>query len=141
MDGGQLHRLGRRLIELSRTATTGPGDPAMNPAEVAVLEAVLTRPDSTVSDISARTGFAQSHVSVSIARLSDRGVVTTNGDPADRRRSRIRPTDGAVRAITNRAARPIDATLAEALADPQNTERVIALLDELSGLLLPATNS
>src|SRR5205807_233426 len=55
VDGGQLHRLGRRLIELSRAVTTQGSDPALTPGELAVLEDVLRHPDSSVSEIQART--------------------------------------------------------------------------------------
>jgi len=136
VDGGQLHRLGRRLIELSRAATAESGDPAMTPGEVAVLEDALTHADSSVSDISARTGFVQSHISTSVGRLKRRGLVDTASDPGDGRRTHVTVTDVAERAITARAGRNVDDALATAITDRAQARRVSALLDELAHLLL-----
>ncbi len=136
MDAGELHRLGRRLIEISRGATGEPGDLVLTPGESAVLEDVITHPDGSVSEISARTGFVQSHVSASVARLRERGLVTTAADPADGRRTRVRATDATVRAIVRRAGRGIDGTVRDAVGDPGQARRVTALLEELAGLLL-----
>jgi DNA-binding MarR family transcriptional regulator len=137
VDGGQLHRLGRRLIELSRQATGEPGDLALTPGEAAVLEDVLTHPDSSVSEIAQHTGFVQSHVSASVARLAQRGLLTTGPDPTDGRRTRVRAAEQTRNAISRRAARRIDDTLASAVTDPATTQQVTALLDELAQLLLP----
>jgi len=136
VDGGQLHRLGRRLIELSRAATAESGDPAMTPGEVAVLEDALTHADSSVSDISARTGFVQSHISTSVGPLKRRGLVDTASDPGDGRRTHVTVTDVAERAITARAGRNVEDALATAITDRAKARRVSALLDELAHLLL-----
>ena len=90
MDGVRLHRLGKRLIDLSREVTTSAGDASLTPAEIAVIEDALKNPGSPVSEIRARTGFAQSHVSESVARLKERGLIETFADPRDRRRTRVR---------------------------------------------------
>jgi DNA-binding MarR family transcriptional regulator len=136
MDGVRLHRLGKRLIDLSREVTTLAGDAAMTPGEVAVTEDVFKHPDSAVSEVCARTGFAQSHVSASVARLRERGLIETATDPADRRRTTIRLTDVVRTAIIRRASRPAEDAIALAVADPARAERVAALLEELSDLLL-----
>ncbi|MGH3623056.1 MAG: MarR family winged helix-turn-helix transcriptional regulator [Sciscionella sp.] len=136
MDGGQLHRLGKRLIELSRQVTGEPGDLTLTPGEAAVLEDVITHPDSSVSEIGQRTGFVQSHVSTSVARLKKRGLITTASDLADGRRTRVRISGTAMNAITRRAVRRIDDTLGRSVADPIRAERVTVLLDELARLLL-----
>ena len=128
--------MGRRLIELSRAATAESGDPAMTPGEVAVLEDALTHADSSVSDISARTGFVQSHISTSVGRLKRRGLVDTASDPGDGRRTHVTVTDVAERAITARAGRNVDDALATAITDRAQARRVSALLDELAHLLL-----
>lgn len=137
VNGGQLHRLGRRLIELSRQVTGEPGDLVLTPGEAAVLEEAIIHPDGSVSEIAQRTGFVQSHVSASVARLAQRGMLVTGPDPSDGRRTRVRATDQTLNAIGRRAARRIDDTLASAVADPAATQRVTALLDELAQLLLP----
>jgi DNA-binding MarR family transcriptional regulator len=139
MDGGELHRLGRRLLELSAQVTGEPGDLRLTPGEVAVLEDVIRHPASSISETSERTGFAQSHVSVSVARLKSRGLAETETDPADARRTRVRATGSTVEAVTRRAARSIEDTLSRTLADPSQARRAADLLQELAGLLLPPT--
>ena len=138
MDGGQLHRLGRRLVEISREATGSPNDPRMTAGEQAVLEDVLVHRGATISALVGRTGFVQSHVSQSVTRLHARGLVDTSVDPADRRRTMVRPTPIAVEKVVDRGARSIDTALAAVLPDPAAAARAAALLDELATLLLPA---
>jgi DNA-binding MarR family transcriptional regulator len=136
VDGGQLHRLGKRLLELSRAVTTQAGDPSLTPGELAVLEDALAHPGSSVSEIQARTGFVQSHVSVSVARLKQRGLVQTAADPADGRRTRVRVSEAAKQAIISRASRRIDHAVSRAVGDPDQAQRVTVLLQELARLLL-----
>jgi DNA-binding MarR family transcriptional regulator len=136
VDGGQLHRLGKRLLALSRAVTTQAGDPSLTPGELAVLEDALIHPGSSVSQIQARTGFVQSHVSASVARLKQRGLVDTAPDPADGRRTRVRVSEGARRAIMTRASRRIDHAITNAVDDPDQAQRVRVLLEELAQLLL-----
>ncbi len=134
MDGVRLHRLGKRLIDLARQVTTDAGDTELTPGEIAVLEDVLKHPGSVVTEIQARTGFAQSHVSASVARLRERGLLMAALDPADRRRTRLTLADPAYQAIMRRAARPADATIAAAVGTDR-AERVMTLLTELADLL------
>jgi DNA-binding MarR family transcriptional regulator len=136
MDGVRMYRLGRKLIDLSREVTTSAGDASLTPAEIAVVEDVLRNPDSQVGEITARTGFAQSHVSESVARLKERGLIETPADPADRRRTRVRLSEPARKAVLARAGRPADEAIGHAVPDPVRAERVTALLDELASLLL-----
>jgi DNA-binding MarR family transcriptional regulator len=136
MDGVGMHRLGKRLIDLSREVTTSAGDASLTPAEIAVIEDALKHPGSPVSEIKVRTGFAQSHVSESVARLKERGLIETSADPADRRRTRVTLTEVARQAVLARAGRSADQVIARAAGDRARAERVEALLDELAGLLL-----
>jgi DNA-binding MarR family transcriptional regulator len=136
MDGGQLHRLGRRLIELSAQVTSEVGDLQLTPGEAAVLEDVVKHPVSSISDIRQRTGFAQSHVSASVSRLTARGLVEALADPSDGRRTRVRVTDDALQAIARRAARGIDETIRDAIPLLDRARRVADLLEELAALLL-----
>lgn len=131
VDAGQLHRLGRRLLALSRAASGQAGDLVLVPGQEAVLEDLLRHPDSTVSDIRDRTGFTQSHVSASVARLRDYGLIRGAGDPSDGRRTRLRATGTATQAISNRAGRSIDTAITAAVATPEQAGRVLDLLDEL----------
>jgi DNA-binding MarR family transcriptional regulator len=134
MDGVRLHRLGKRLIDMARDVTASAGEVALTPAEVAVLEDALKHPDSPVSEIKARTGFAQSHISTSVARLRERGLIEVTSDPADRRRTQVTLTPLAKGAILARAGRPADDVIARIV--PKDATRVAQLLDELAELLL-----
>jgi DNA-binding MarR family transcriptional regulator len=136
VDSGQLHRLGRRLIELSRAATTHTGDQPMTPVQVAIIDDVIKNPGTGVTEIGHRTGFVQSHVSASVARLRDQGVLETAPDPTDGRRTRVQVTQLAMRAIVCRARRPINNTITTAVGDAETAQRVTAILDELAVLLL-----
>ncbi|WP_214320212.1 helix-turn-helix domain-containing protein [Nonomuraea sediminis] len=136
MDAAQLHRLGRRLIELSAEVTGEVGDVALGAAEMVILEDAMKYPDSPIRDIQHRTGFAQSHVSAVIARLRSLGALETVADPGDGRRTLVRVAPGALRAMQGRGARDAVPALAAALHDEAAARRVTALLDELAGILL-----
>jgi hypothetical protein len=84
--------------------------------------------DSSVSDISSRTGFVQSHVSVSVARLVQRGLVETFTDPTDGCRTRVRFRAVAVRAVTARAGRDVHDVLAAVGIDVDRARRVGGIL-------------
>ncbi|MGI8330534.1 helix-turn-helix domain-containing protein [Actinomadura scrupuli] len=136
MDGGELHRLGRRLIELSAAATGEEGDLRLTPCQVAVLEDAIKHPAGTVTDIRQRTGFAQSHVSASVSRLRARGLVETLADPGDGRRTRVRVTEETLRAVSRRAGRRVDDAIGRAVPGPAEAREVSVLLDRLAELLL-----
>jgi DNA-binding MarR family transcriptional regulator len=136
MDGGQLYRLGKRLIELSSQVTGDVGDMSLTPGEAAVLEDVIKHPASSISEIHQRTGFVQSHVSVSVSRLKARGLVKAEPDPSDGRRTRVRVADGAVQAITRRAARSVEQVISRTIGDPGQACRTTELLEELADILL-----
>jgi DNA-binding MarR family transcriptional regulator len=124
------------MIELSRAAASDGRDRTLTPAEAAIVEIVIKNPGASVTDISQRTGFAQSHVSASVARLRERGLLETATDPSDRRRTTIRVTRPAMRAILRRSRRPVDDVIKSATADADTARRAITLLDELAELLL-----
>jgi DNA-binding MarR family transcriptional regulator len=140
MDGMQLLRLGRRLTALGRDAIDQADPATLTPGEMAVIADSFQHPDSSVREIVARTGFAQSHVSASVGRLRERGLVETVPDPADGRRTLVRLTGRARQAASARTKRITHETIARAIADPGRAERITALLDELAGLLLPPTS-
>lgn len=108
----------------------------MTAGELAVVEDLVRHPDSAVGEIVRRTGFVQSHVSASVARLAERGVLTSRPDPADGRRSLLKITDRAMAAIARRARRQVDEAVLAAFPNPADARRVLALLDELGDLLL-----
>ena len=105
-----------------------------------ILIDIAEHPDSSVGEIASRTGFPQSHVSTSIARLRELGALVTSIDPSDRRRTLTRLAPG-IRKRSQRAAVPVDSALAAALgpSDPNEVEEVIEALDGLAARLMPAS--
>lgn len=134
MDAHELHRLGRCLLALSRAAIGQAGDLTLVPGQEAVLEELLRHPDSTVSEIRDRTGFTQSHVSASVAKLRAHGLLDSSPDPRDGRRTRLRVTADLRAAVLSRAGRDVTPTLTKALG-AHKAEHALALLEELSQLL------
>ncbi|MFE7589226.1 MarR family winged helix-turn-helix transcriptional regulator [Kitasatospora sp. NPDC057512] len=137
MDGVQLLRLGKRLTELGRAMITDPAAEHLSAGEIAVISDVYRHPATSVQEIRVRTGFAQSHVSVSVARLRERGLLDAAADPADGRRTLLTVSEPARHAIRAHVARPAEPVIAKAVPDPEKARRVTELLDELAGLLLP----
>ncbi|MEV4550662.1 MarR family transcriptional regulator [Nonomuraea wenchangensis] len=136
MNIARMRRLGRRLVELARATENETDGQVLTPGEEAVFVDVLRHPDSAVREIQARTGFAQSHVSASVARMRERGVLETRPDPADGRRTQVRVADRTVHALFRRATSPVDEVVGAALRDPADTARAVALLAELESLLI-----
>ncbi|MEV4396304.1 helix-turn-helix domain-containing protein [Nonomuraea sp. NPDC049607] len=137
MNVARMRRLGRRLVELSKTAAGETKGPPLTPGEEAVFEDALRHPGSTVGEIQARTGFVQSHVSASVARMRERGLVRTAPDPDDGRRTQVTVTEPALNAVHRRAARPVAEAVRAAVGDdPERAARVVALLEELETLLV-----
>jgi len=142
MTGDELYRLGRRLMAIARAAMVDPDDPAVPAGETAVIDDVLDHPGSAVQEITARTGFAQSYVSATVARLRAKGWVETTVDSADRRRTLVRLPAVMSQAIAARETRPLDVALAAALPTLDGPEQaeVLALLDALVQRVLPAAD-
>jgi hypothetical protein len=138
----ELFLLGRKLMKL--------GEEAIPPSPLAaggvstsvrlVMADIAYHPGSSVSEITERTGFPQSLVSLSVAKLRDFGAVLTGPDPADRRRTLVRPAEGVVRkGGTRHSAVPIDETIAKAIgADAQDRlPDALAALELLGQLIIP----
>ncbi|WP_203918891.1 MarR family winged helix-turn-helix transcriptional regulator [Rugosimonospora africana] len=140
MDALDLYLLGRRLAKAGELALQGRGAGGMPPALALVLGDVLSHPDSSISQITDRTGFPQSYVSKSVNRLRELNVVETVTDPADGRRTLVRASRAASRRIEKRAKAPFDAVLVDALgaADPQALAEVREALELLVSRLVPA---
>jgi hypothetical protein len=91
MNGPELFRLGRRLMKLGVRALP-PSEFRDLPISVRiVLVDVFEHPDTTIGQIVERTGFPQSHVSSSVARLRTAGARWWRPEPstATTRRSPI----------------------------------------------------
>ncbi|MER5355682.1 helix-turn-helix domain-containing protein [Kitasatospora sp. NPDC002551] len=137
MDGVQLLRLGKRLTDLGRDMIIDPASAHLTPGEIAVVADVYRHPATSAREIQARTGFAQSHVSVSVGRLRERGLLDAADDPQDGRRTLLTVSDWARQTIREHVARPAEPVIAKAVPDPDRARRVTELLDELAALLLP----
>jgi DNA-binding MarR family transcriptional regulator len=141
MNASELFLLGRKLMKLGEEAIP-PSERAPDgvPASVRLVMAdVIYHPGSSVSEITERTGFPQSLVSLSVARLRDYGVVETEPDPADRRRTLVRPVEGAVRRGTQHGAVPVDKTIAQAIGAEAEDRlpEALAALELLGELMIP----
>jgi DNA-binding MarR family transcriptional regulator len=139
MNAVELYLLGRRLMKIAEEALPKPASGGAPTSVRMVLIDVGEHPDSSVGEIATRTGFPQSHVSASIARLREFGVLETSVDPRDRRRTLTRVAPGIAKR-SQRAAVPVDSVLATALrsSDPTDVKEVIEALDELAARLMPA---
>jgi DNA-binding MarR family transcriptional regulator len=137
-----MHRLGKCLIELSAVITSSPGDDLLTLGEAAVLEDAVEHPGASISEIHQRSGFAQSHVSASVVRLKERGLLTTLGDPgrspasAWRSSTHVRATDTALAKINHRQERPVTEATMRTVTDPSQAKQAIRLMEELADILL-----
>lgn len=86
MDAVELYLLARKLMKIAERAMPS-GDGALSSGVRSVLVDIAENPDSSISDITARTGFPQSHVSTAVAQLRSAGAVHTRTDPKDARRT------------------------------------------------------
>jgi hypothetical protein len=115
VNGLELYLLGRRLMKLGVDAIPSSGFRELPASVRSVLVDALGHPGSSISDITARTGFPQSHVSASVAKLRELGALVTEVDPADRRRTLVQPGAGVMQRASQRTSVPVDATIAAAL--------------------------
>jgi DNA-binding MarR family transcriptional regulator len=140
MEALELVVLGRRLARIGEEAMRGSKAPALPSGQHLVLRDVFAHPDSSVSDVTDRTGMPQGYVSECIARLRDAGLVETIADPADGRRTLVRFSAGRVRTFVAKGAVAVDATLGRALSenDPEALRQIVDALSTLAKRLQPA---
>jgi DNA-binding MarR family transcriptional regulator len=140
MDALELIMLGRQLTKIGEDAMRGGQAPPLPAGHALVLRDVLAHPGSSVTDITARTGLAQSIVSKAIARFQDQGIVEAGADPADGRRTIARVSAGHLGDVRRKGAVRADAVLAAALgeADPAAVAEIISGLEALAARLRPA---
>jgi DNA-binding MarR family transcriptional regulator len=139
VDGLALFLLGRKLMKLGEEAIHRAGFHQLPTSVRSILVDVFEHPDSSVGEIAARTGFPQSHVSASVARLRAGGALVTAVDPQDRRRTLVRPSPQVRHRAPEGGAAPVDAALAAVLGtqDPQKVAEVVATLEALARRLAP----
>lgn len=118
---------------------TDPDRGALPTSVRMVLLDVSQHSSSSIREITERTGFPQSHVSASVARLREQGVLQTALDPNDGRRTLVTLADGFRKHITTRRPVAIEAALAAALGnpDPDDLLAVTDALEVLSQRLTP----
>jgi DNA-binding MarR family transcriptional regulator len=143
MDAIHLFLLGRKLTKIGEQALTGTGGSRLGAGGRLILEDVVTHPDSSIRDITDRTGFPQSHVSSTVAHLRDLGVLATAADPTDRRRTLVRTTEFYEQRAAERGSAPADSAIAAALSglDPDVVAEVTAALDVLGRILISGAAS
>ena len=136
MQSTDLFLLGRRLMKLAEEGLPGQG---LNSGVRLVLLDVAANPGSSISEITARTGYPQSHVSTSVIKLRRIGTVRTDTDPHDRRRTLVWIVPEAVARARRRVTSSADTAIARALGDPSPAElgEVIGALQMLVDRLEP----
>jgi DNA-binding MarR family transcriptional regulator len=139
VNGLELFLLGRKLMKLGEEAIPPSGFHQMPASVRSVLVDVYEHPSSSVSEITARTGFLQSHVSTSVTRLRAAGGLITTTDPADRRRTLVSPNPEIQRGLRSMPWVPVDAVLARTIGtgDPAQAAEAVAALELLARLLTP----
>lgn len=141
IDALDLIQLGRQLTKIGEESLRGSRMPALPTGPNLVLRDVFAHPDSSISEIAARTALPQSYVSDSVASLQQHGFVTAQTDAQDRRRTLVSVTQQHRRTVARKAGAPVDAALARALGDGA-TDQVpptLALLTTLAERLAPAS--
>jgi len=131
-----LFLLGRRLMQIAEGVL--PHGQYSKSGRLIFVD-VAYHPNSSISEITERTGFPQSLVSTMVARLRDLGLLESEQDPRDRRRTLVRTTP-ALTTIENRlAAVNIDEYIFRELPPGHEGEldEVLASLNRLSRLLTP----
>jgi len=145
MDGVELFLLGRTLMKIGEDALPEPpGGSGRHPGStrntLIAASDISAHPGTTVGETAARTGLPQSQISAAVARLKEAGAVRTEPDPADRRRTLVRPAERPSARIAAVRAAGVDAALAAALGpdpDPVRLAEVTAALDVLARHLSP----
>jgi len=137
MNATELFLLGRKLMDLAESALPRG---VIGTSVRLVLIDIAYHPGSSISEITERTGFPQSHVSQSVAKLRELGVLETSVDPSDRRRTLVRPTPlMRQRRARVGAATPLEGILVAQLAESQQdrVDEAAAAIELLAGLLTP----
>lgn len=136
------------MVKLGIRAFPAGGFRELHASVRMVLVDVMENPNSTITQIVERTGFPQSHVSASVARLRNSGVLITKVDPADRRRTVVAPSPEHLQRIeiSKRDLEPIDSVVKAALVEAgtysaDHLREAMASLATLARLLTPSAVS
>jgi DNA-binding MarR family transcriptional regulator len=110
-----------------------PGQGVNNSVRLVLID-IGANPGSSINEITARTDYPQSHVSTSVSKLRELGVVRTEADPGDRRRTLVWIVPEAVQRARSRVISTVDDAIAQALGDPPASElaEVVGALEMLA---------
>ena len=133
MDALDLILFGRRLVKIGEEALRGANAETMPGGRSLVLRDVFANPDSSISEITTRTGLPQSYVSESVAALRDQGVIEVLSDRADRRRTLTRVSDAHRQGVATKGKVSVNTALIDALGDPN----AVATLEAFAEHLMP----
>jgi DNA-binding MarR family transcriptional regulator len=140
MNGLDLLLLGHKLVMIGQEAIPRSEFHNLPASARAILVDVFEHPDSSIKQITGRTGFPQSLVSATVARFRDQGLMVTEPDPADRRRTLVRPAPGVPEAGRERAdSATVDDALAAAMGvKPTEVAWIVTVLESLARQLAKA---
>jgi DNA-binding MarR family transcriptional regulator len=151
VDALDLIILGRQLTRIGEHAMRGGDDDdgrvalqiPLPAGALIVMRDVLANPDSSITDITARTRLPQSYVSESVNKLRVKGLAEITADPADRRRTLVKLTAAHLERVARHSARRADDLLREALSDlsDDSAREVIAMLTDLARRLRTESTS
>jgi DNA-binding MarR family transcriptional regulator len=133
--------LGRQLAKIGESVMREGVAPPTPTSVGLVLADVLAHPGSSISDITARTAMPQSHVSETVARLVEQGLVESAPDVADKRRTIVCAVKSHPRNVARAAMVPADDALIDAFGDvsPHTARELITAIENLASHLRPAT--
>lgn len=137
--GLELFLLGRTLMRIGERAMPEALLHRLPPGVRAIAIDVVEHPDSSVTEITERTGYQQSQVSAALDRLRQHGVIVTAPDPNDRRRTLARAHPDTPQRVAQQLSNPINDALSAALGahDPQDLTEVLDALHTLARRLTP----
>lgn len=123
MHAADLHRLARELRAIALLATENTGADRVNAGELSVLEDIARNPGATISEVTRRTGLAQSLVSRITRAMADAGALTIDPDDTDRRKVRIDLAPETRALILTRANNSISEAIAESTPELSSRQR------------------
>lgn len=131
-----LFLLGRKLMQI---AEQGLPQGKTGTSLRLIFVDVAYHPNSSITEITMRTGFPQSLVSTAVAKLRQLGLLESEPDPLDRRRTLVRTTPESKARQERLRSASIDDVLARELTTEgrQELTQVVAAIDLLSRFLTP----
>lgn len=131
-----MHEVGQWILGAARRAMVPPHvEFDFGTRESVLMARLFDRPDgATITQLTELTGFAQSRVSTTVARLRSLGWVTTAHDPADGRRTVVRVASSTRRSIERVVMTPAGPAIDEILGwlPAQDRARVLEVLELLA---------